>query len=73
VACEKIYERVLIACKRIEEMKCYSFLNPLDIEIRFKRIDDATAAKLYDINGKRFIQNDAYTRIGRVASIEEIF
>lgn len=71
--CDEIYERVKIACERIDEMECYCFSEPLHIEIRYKRMDAANGAALFDTNGVPFGFKDAFTREGTVSSITCLF
>lgn len=71
--CDEIYKGVTAAIGRIDEMKPYTFSEPLDVEIRYKRIDEANSAQLYDQTGERFAYVDAYTRAGCVNSIRNLF
>lgn len=71
--CTQIYEGVKKAAGRLDTMQPYTFTNPLDVEIRFKRMDNAASATLVDMNGERFTHKDAFTRIGRVRSIRNLF
>ena len=71
--CNEIYSGVKRAVERLEEMKPYTFPEPLDVEIRYKRLDAANNAKLVDRNGERFGFKDAFTRVGKVRSIRNLF
>lgn len=71
--CEEIREAVNRAAQRLEEMKCCRLLSPLEVEIRYKKMEDASEAKLMDQNGKPFARTDAFTRKGIMNSIEDLF
>lgn len=71
-ACDAIYSGVQRACLRLEEMQAYTFQTPLALEIRFKRLDDANAAPLYDLHRNPFRFVDAFTRAGTLARTEDI-
>lgn len=71
--CEEIGEAVSRAALRLEEMKCFSLPSPLQVEIRYKRMEDAARAALTDREGRPFAQADAFTRIGVMNSIEDLF
>lgn len=70
---KQIYEAVQRAVKREDEMKAYKIEGPIRAEIRYKRIDEANAAKLYDINRQPFGFMDAFTRYGTIASVRQFF
>lgn len=69
---EEIYNGVVKAVKRINEMKCFTVKTPVDIEVRYKRTDMATHAKLVDMNGDFFELSDAYTRVGTLVNLEKL-
>ena len=69
----QIYEAVKRAVEREAEMNPYKLESPLQAEIRFKRIDAANAAKLYDINRQPFAFQDAFTRVGTIESVRQLF
>ena len=71
--CEEIRAAVNRAAQRLEEMKCRRLLSPLEVEIRYKKMEDASEAKLMDQNGKPFARTDAFTRKGIMNSIEDLF
>lgn len=71
--CEDIYATVLEAAKKGNLVKPYTFPKPLDVEIRFQRMDGAAQSILYDMNGKPFSFTDAYTRKGTIASVLDLF
>ncbi len=71
--CREIYDGVKQAAARLEEMQSYTFAEPLNVEIRYKRLDAADSAKLFDRNGERFGFRDAYTRVGTVRTIRNLF
>lgn len=68
----EIYDGVKKAVKRIGEMKCFNVKTPVNIEIRYKRTDMATHAKLVDMNGEFFESSDAYTRAGTLKTLENL-
>lgn len=70
--CREIHEGVKLAAGRLEEMQPYTFQAPLDVEIRFKRLDDANSANHVDMNGERFGFKDAFTRFGKIRSITNL-
>ncbi|MBE5783616.1 MAG: peptidase M55 [Clostridiales bacterium] len=69
----QIYEAVKRAVERENEMKPYKLEGPLQAEIRFKRMDAANAAQLYDIHRQPFAFKDAFTRTGTIASVRQLF
>ena len=69
----QIYEAVKKAVERENEMEAYSLQCPIEAKIRFKRMDEANAAKLYDINRQPFGYEDAFTRVGTIASVRQLF
>lgn len=69
---KEIYEGVQTAVKHLDDMKCFMVKTPVDIEIRYKRTDTATHAKLVDMNGDLFELSDAYTRVGKFKSLENL-
>ncbi len=71
--CDEIYQSVQTALRRIDEMQCYTFAQPLSVEVRYKRIDAAEASALVDMHGERFAFADAFTRCGQVRSISALF
>ena len=71
--CEEIRETVRRAALRLEEMECYRLPSPLEVEIRYKRMEDASRAILVDWEGKPFALSDAFTRKGIMNSIEGLF
>lgn len=72
-SCRRIQDGVREAMKKIEKMQSFSFSEPLEVEIRFKRMDDAHAAVLVDSKGTPFAFKDAFTRTGRIASLRALF
>lgn len=69
---KEIYDGVQHAVKRIDEMKCFRVKTPVDIEVRYRRTDMATHAKLVDMNGNFFELSDAYTRVGTLKILENL-
>ena len=72
-ATQAIYDGVIKAHKRLPEMKPYQITEPLSVEIRYKRLDEAAAAPLYDRNRKPFAQADGFTRTGVLDRLEDLF
>ena len=68
----EIYNGVKNAVARIDEMQLFKVKTPVDIEIRYQRTDMATHAKLVDMNGDFFKSSDAYTRVGKFKSLENL-
>ncbi len=69
---KEIYNGVQNAVKRLDEMKCFTLKTPVNFEIRYKRTDTATHAKLIDMDGNFFKVIDAYTRAGNLKTAESI-
>lgn len=69
----KIYEAVKRAVAREDEMQCYQLSYPIDVSIRFKRMDAANQAQLYDRERKPFAYLDAFTRTGMLDDINQLF
>lgn len=70
---EAIYQGVTRACERLDEMKPFRFTSPLSLRIRFNRMDEANASQLYDMNRVPFAFEDAFTRVGTIARITDLF
>ncbi|MEG0693929.1 MAG: M55 family metallopeptidase [Oscillospiraceae bacterium] len=68
-ACNAIYEQVKLACKEIDTMQSFTFQKPIDVAIRYKRLDEANNAQLFDKTGTPFAFLDAFTRTGTVKDI----
>ena len=68
---KEIYENVKKAVGALDKMKCYKVDAPVMAEIRYKRTDAASHAKLVDMNGDNFEFEDAYTRKGMLKTIED--
>lgn len=71
--CQEIRETVRRAAHRLPEMECYRLPSPLTVEIRYKRMEDAARAVLTGLDGKPFGYKDAFTRIGVVRGVENLF
>ena len=69
---KEIFEGVKKAAQRIDEMKPYIIPTPVELEIRFRRIDEAITSRLYDMNGDLFEAIDTYTRRGLVRKMENV-
>lgn len=72
-AAQAIYNGVQKAYTRLSEMKPFQISEPLSVEIRYKRLDDAAAAPLYDRERQPFSFVDGFTRAGVLGRIEELF
>ncbi len=72
-AVQAIYDGVVKAHKRLSEMQPFQITEPLSVEIRYKRLDDAAAAPLYDRNRKPFALLDGFTRTGILDRLEDLF
>lgn len=72
-AVEAIYSGVKKAYAQLTKMKPFRFEEPLSVEIRFKRLDDASAAALYDRERKPFALTDGFTRTGVLEKLEDLF
>ena len=72
VTVKEIYNGVKKAVNRLNEMKCFTVKTPVNIEVRYKRTDMATHAKLVDMNGDFFELSDAYTRVGTLVNLEKL-
>lgn len=70
--CDEIRAGVTAALARLDGMKPYTFREPLDVAIRYKRMDAAQNARLYDRNGEPFALVDPFTRAGTLASVRNL-
>ena len=71
-AVEAIYEATARALARREEMKPYTVPGPFEFSVRFKRMDAAAAAPLYDRERRPFAAPDPFTRAGMLDRITQI-
>lgn len=71
--CEDIYQTVLSAAAEGPNVSPYKLPSPLSVEIRFQRMDAASQAALFDLNGKPFGFFDAFTRTGTVSCVQDLF
>ena len=69
---KEIYEGVKNAVGRLDDMECFNFKTPLELEIRYKRTDSATHANVVDMFGNPFGFKDGYTRTGTLKSVDDI-
>ncbi len=69
---KEIYEGVKNAVGRLDDMECFNFKTPLELEIRYKRTDSATHANVVDMFGNPFEFKDGYTRTGTLKSVDDI-
>ena len=69
---EEIYDNVKRAVEALEDMKCFEVSLPIEAEIRFRRTDAASCARLYDMDGNPFVFADGYTRKGMLKSVEDV-
>lgn len=72
-ACGAIYAAVTQACGRLPEMCPYTFRLPMEVSIRYKRMDAAAAAQLYDRERRPFARPDGFTRTGILDRLEDLF
>lgn len=70
--CDDIYKGVTAACERLDTMQPFTFAEPLEVAIRFKRMDAAQNARLFDRHGEPFALSDPFTRSGTIASIRNL-
>lgn len=70
--CELIYETVLRAAREKTTVSPYLLPSPLEVEIRYQRMDHASRAALFDMEGNPFTFVDAYTRRGFVRSVRDL-
>ena len=70
---KRIYEGVKRAWEKRAALKPFAFASPMDVAIRFQRIDAANAAKLYDRERKPFAFEDPYTRRGLLDDVTQLF
>lgn len=71
--CEQIYSVVAKALADLPQLQPYQLPSPLPVEIRYKRMEDATRANLVDWQGNAFSMVDGFTRAGVVASVTDLF
>ena len=71
--CRDIYREVQSAAARLPERKPFTLPSPLEVEIRYKRLDEAASAHLIDQDGKPFASPDPFTRRGVVESVRSLF
>ncbi len=70
--CGEICESVKTACARLDAMRPFTFNEPLQVEIRYKRMDAAQNAHHADRNGEPFALIDPFTRAGTINSIRNL-
>ena len=71
--CQDIYQQVQAALKRLPELRPFVLEKPLAVEIRYKRMEDAARAALWDQEGKPFERPDPFTRSGVLQQITDLF
>lgn len=71
--CRDIYDTVLKAARQGVGVPPFTFAEPLQVELRYQRMDQAAQAALRDVKGKGFAFVDAHTRTGTVASLRDLF
>lgn len=69
----QIYEAVSRAVRRQAEMKAYRLEGPMEVSLRYKRLDAAAQAQLYDQDRRPFAFSDPFTRTGTINSITQLF
>lgn len=68
-----IYEGVKEAVSKLDTCKPYTFAEPFEYEVRYKRTEYAVASCLRNFDNTPFELVDAYTRRGRLLLPEHIF
>ncbi len=68
-----IYAGVKEAMSKLDECKLYTFTEPFEYEIRFKRTEPAIASSLRNYDNTPFELLDPYTRRGHLMCPEHIF
>ena len=71
--CEEIDRQGQEALNRLPRLRPYTLPKPLAVEIRYKRMEDAARAGLYDQKGTPFARTDPFTRAGVVRSVTDLF
>lgn len=71
--CREIYQQVQAALKRLPELRPFVLEKPLAVEIRYKRMEDAARAALWDREGRPFERPDPFTRSGVLEQITDLF
>ena len=69
----RIYEAVSRAVRRQAEMRPYRLEGPMEVSIRYKRLDAASQAVLYDKDRRPFAFSDPFTRTGTIDRIAQLF
>lgn len=69
----QIYEAVKRAVQREDEMQVYTFEEPLNVSIRYKRLDTAHNVQLFDRERKPFAFADGFTREGTLNDVTELY
>lgn len=70
--CRDIYDTVLAAAKAGPVVPPFTLPEPLEVEIRYQRPEEAARVQLRDMYGKPFSQPDAYTRTGVLRSVNDL-
>ena len=71
--CRGIYDGVRRAAGSVSSCKPFTFTEPFEYEVRFKRTEYAVGSSLRGVDNKPFELTDAYTRRGILARPEHIF
>ncbi len=71
--CKDIYAEVSRAVKMQDAIKPYAIKEPLEIEIRYKRIEYAQGCSYLNPDGTPFEFADSYTRKGKLKKITDYF
>ncbi len=71
--CDNIYAGVKKAVSRIGEMQTFTYPENFEYEIRYKRIEPAQGCHYRNPDGTLFSRPDAYTRVGVMRDVEDIF
>lgn len=73
LVCDEIYATVQESVKRQSSASPFRITGPVEVEIRYKRMDRAGSVSLYDQDGRPFKLSDPFTRVGTLRSITDLF
>lgn len=71
--CDNIYNGVAQAIKNIDNAVPFTYPENFEYEIRYKRIEAAQGCHYRNPDGSLFVRTDAYTRVGVLRDLEDIF
>ena len=70
---QQIYDAVKRAAEHESRMQAYTFDEPMEVSIRYKRLDAAHGAQLFDRERKPFVFADAFTREGVLDNVTQLY